>query len=355
MKNQILKIIWIVILLWIIVGITYAVNSHVRFKSPVLPWQGTSSGDYLINHNVWHDYLPQDRFSFTGCYYDIVYDNVTGLSWESGSWMYWTYYDAVNYCNSLNLCWYSGWSLPNYKELLSIVDYSRSRPAIDTNYFSNNYNNRYFTLTPALVSSSIGFVDSAVWTVDFWYWSSEPYSVTYDGINNNFAARCVLRGSGSSWPVYSALGSHSWSYVSDCRSGDQNFEFYDYYYGIVHDKVTDLYWTSSGSSYLSWTGALEYCDNLNYSYYWWSGSGWRLPDITELYSIANLCVADYNDSIFDTAYFNVYNDHYWSSTTNNIRGTSYSEKVALYRTWNIVEYPEYSDSGYSSAYVLCVR
>jgi hypothetical protein len=67
--------------------------------------------------------------------------------------------------NSARLCGADDWRLPNKNELVSIVDFSASNPAIDSDYFPNT------------ISSS--------------YWSSSPYA------NDNDNARIVYFNNGS--------------------------------------------------------------------------------------------------------------------------------------------------------------
>jgi hypothetical protein len=64
-----------------------------------------------------------------------VTDNVTGLVWQQGdaqndggglSWQ-----ASLEYCDTLSLAGHNDWRLPNVRELLSLVDFSRYSPAID--------------------------------------------------------------------------------------------------------------------------------------------------------------------------------------------------------------------------------
>ena len=109
---------------------------------------------------------------FTICSYAIfsrtngvVLDSRTGLQWQDdygdngglikeASWG-----DSVEYCKDLILNDKNDWRLPNIKELRSIVDYTRAKPAINISYFFN----------------------TAYGISDDWYWSSTtvPESKTY--------------------------------------------------------------------------------------------------------------------------------------------------------------------------------
>lgn len=86
-----------------------------------------------------------------------VTDLATGLMWVAdpseigGVWgtpgnpetMSW--YDAVTNCNNLSYAGYSDWRLPNAKELESLIDYSKSSPAIDSQKFPNAKNGGYWS------------------------------------------------------------------------------------------------------------------------------------------------------------------------------------------------------------------
>lgn len=56
---------------------------------------------------------------------------------------------------------YSGWRLPNVKELASLADAGCASPAIDSSAFPNTPSLRYWTSSPYLINSS------AAWTVGF--------------------------------------------------------------------------------------------------------------------------------------------------------------------------------------------
>ena len=119
--------------------------------------------------------------SFTDNGDGTVTDNVTVLMWEqSATHKICTYADAVSYCNNLTIGGYTDWKLPRDLELMSIVDYGKRTPAIDSTYFPGTYSTQYWTSSPMDSDSS------HTWTVDF-----------QDGYVNDFAlitdhrVRCV--------------------------------------------------------------------------------------------------------------------------------------------------------------------
>ena len=68
---------------------------------------------------------------------DVVVDTTTGRTWQRAvPATSYTWQEAQTYCGSLSLPGYpSGWRLPTRIELVSIVDYTKRDPAIDTVVF----------------------------------------------------------------------------------------------------------------------------------------------------------------------------------------------------------------------------
>lgn len=67
-----------------------------------------------------------------------VLDNRTGLRWErniTASSTKFTWIDAMTHCFFLNLSGLSGWRVPNFKELATLVDERHLAPAIDPTAF----------------------------------------------------------------------------------------------------------------------------------------------------------------------------------------------------------------------------
>lgn len=106
---------------------------------------------------------PAPRFTDEG---DCVTDNLTGLMWtkdgnlDGGK----TWQGALSYTSDVTACGYVDWRLPNSKELLSLIDRSRSDPALPTpnpflkvQYASGDF---YWT------STSYAFDPSKAWVVD---------------------------------------------------------------------------------------------------------------------------------------------------------------------------------------------
>lgn len=95
--------------------------------------------------------VPQNRFSLVGD--DMVADASTGLTWSRddvpGGRMDWS--AAKTACAAFRLGGHDDWRLPTVRELLTLVDYERHDPAIDTGFFACQ-SSWYWTSTPAAAS-----------------------------------------------------------------------------------------------------------------------------------------------------------------------------------------------------------
>lgn len=115
----------------------------------------------------------QTRFVFPSA--GLVKDQSTRLTWTqavgAGSWG-----SALAYCSGLG----AGWRLPTAKELLSIVDDSRTSPAINMTAFPNCPSEKFWTNT---VSSGD---TSKYWTINFTDGSSEVLATS-----SSARVRCI--------------------------------------------------------------------------------------------------------------------------------------------------------------------
>lgn len=100
-----------------------------------------------------------------------ITDNSTGLIWQKEfQKTTYTWKQARIYCRSLFLGRHFGWRLPTYNELLSIVSYDRTRPAIDTQYFPDT-DDHFWTSTVDILPEYLFF---SVSTINFDRGASGP-------------------------------------------------------------------------------------------------------------------------------------------------------------------------------------
>lgn len=123
---------------------------------------------------------PEGRYTFPTT--NTVYDTKTKLTWQRslGPATYWS--GAKPFCASLNLDG-TGWRLPTIKELITLIDPTRQRPAVDLDAFPD---------TPQMYAhawSSTPDVsdDFSAWALD--YQKGGIGSAGKDG--NSFNVRCV--------------------------------------------------------------------------------------------------------------------------------------------------------------------
>jgi len=143
------------------------------------------------------DYTATNSFacsmSFTDNEDGTITDNCTGLMWNkcsqglSGSnceigtatTTYWE--EAKGSCENSTSSNYSDWRLPNIKELVSIVDYGKSVPAIDPTYFPA-------TIPAGYYWSSTSYNLSTAWEI---YFSNGGTFNSVDKTSSGKYMRCV--------------------------------------------------------------------------------------------------------------------------------------------------------------------
>lgn len=88
-----------------------------------------------------------------------ITDKATGLMWvkepgaiggafgSAGNPSQMTWNNAIDECLALAYAGHNDWRLPNIKELISLVDYSKYFPTIDVAFFPNTQSNCYWTST----------------------------------------------------------------------------------------------------------------------------------------------------------------------------------------------------------------
>jgi fibronectin type 3 domain-containing protein len=222
------------------------------------------------------------ELSYTDNGDDTVTDNLTGLMWQKGvgTTITWQWGLANSYC--MNLVHGTGsladWRLPTIRQLETLMIYNTTSTdrAIDTSYFPMTVFGIYWSSTVATVDST------TAWLGDF-----QRGDLIMQSKVTPYYVRCV-------------------------RGQLPAPNFVDNGNGTVTDNVTGLLWEKGfSSSTMSWDAALLKCGAHTLGGY----NDWRLPNIRELFSIADR--SGYNPAI-DTTYFSYYgyaNTNLWSSTT----------------------------------------
>lgn len=184
-----------------------------------------------------------------------VLDNVTGLIWQQAAPATDFNFDSAKaYCRNLVLGDVSGWALPTRIELLSLVDATKSSPAINGTAFPGTVADYYWTSSPDYGNAAFA------WRVNFDDGAGETASSDKNG-----KARCVVRQPAAAGPRYT--------------TGDQT----------VTDNLTHLTWQQKlpGRSY-DQAQATSYCGLLSLGAF---TNNWRLPTKTELESLVDPTLA----------------------------------------------------------------
>jgi len=254
---------------------------------------------------------PQPSYQDNGD--GTVTDLNTGLVWQQGDGQNVTrrtWEDALDYCEGLTLAGHSDWRLSNRRELMSIVDYSRENPTIDTQRFSDCRSSNYWS------SSTSAFDTNEAWFVSFLSGIVFPHTkATY-----TYYVRCV-RGGPTPAP-----------------------SFHDNGNGTVSDSGTGLMWQQGDGQNVTrrtWEDALDYCEGLSLGEH----SDWRLPNVRELESIVD---SDHINPCINTTYFpDCRSSVYWSS----------SASTSLYATWDVYFWTGhvFDTNRTDQDYVRCVR
>ena len=156
-------------------------------------WTRTTLAEYtdnawlvLFDYSYVHAYLKSNslyvravrgaKSDDAGRYQDngdgTVTDMVTGLMWQQSVTSNKTWEQALAHCEGLDLGGYTDWRLPSAKELRSLVDTSRSNPAIDTTYFPDTPAAWFWTGT----TSAYKTYDA--WIVNFYFGDVDGHNKT---------------------------------------------------------------------------------------------------------------------------------------------------------------------------------
>ncbi len=240
-----------------------------------------------------------------------VTDLNTGLMWQkTPPAEHFSWNEAVNYAENLQLAGYDDWRMPTIKELYSLVAfYGNIRtmtPYINTDYFDFEY-----------PDTSRGYR-----IIDAQYWSSNKYvGTTMRGDKSAFGFN-FADGRIKAYPTGQKRGPTKRNYIR-CVRGPRGYgrnKFLDNGDGTITDLATGLMWqkTDSGKT-MNWEEALKYAENLKYAGF----DDWRLPNAKELQSIVDYTRApDATDPAHRSAaidpIFDITNTEswFWTGTTH---------------------------------------
>ncbi len=107
---------------------------------------------------------PATRFEVISTEPRIVRDNQTGLMWGPTLAETLTHKKAQQAVAELSTGGFTDWRLPTRAELLTLVDDTQFKPAIDTEAFSDTKSDWYWTSTPDASNP-----DDCAWVVAFGY------------------------------------------------------------------------------------------------------------------------------------------------------------------------------------------
>lgn len=141
-------------------------NWVINFSDANLGTLNQPQGNAINLRCVSGNQIP--AFSFVDLLDGTVRDQNTGLLWSQCSEgqgvgagcvnpsLDLDWFAALNACNNLNLAGRI-WRLPNANELLSIVNFNNSNPAINALFFPNTSNNNYWTSTTYELNPTFAF------------------------------------------------------------------------------------------------------------------------------------------------------------------------------------------------------
>jgi Protein of unknown function (DUF1566) len=258
-----------------------------------------------------------------------VQDKVTGLLWQKAidaTTQKLVWLDAKSYCAALPLAGHT-WRLPTRIELLSIVDFTRVGPAIDSKAFPGVPGSAYHWTSSPWVVSQIATKPQDSWIVNF-----------YEGLTSNAGARDSAQFARC---------------VSTTRSGPLPQHYTQLTGGEVRDNLTALTWVQATSPEThAAADALTYCQSLALN-----GHSFRLPSIKELSTLVdeNPPISAVSPAI-DKALFPDTKANGWYISSSKWAGPADKSSSGA---WAINYEDGFTDPGYTShftaGWVRCVR
>jgi hypothetical protein len=253
-----------------------------------------------------------------------VTDLNTGLMWQqTPDFTRYTYDEALEYVENLEIGGYDDWRLPSIKELYSlayfngeIIPEGESHPYIDTEYFDFEYDHLLFA---GQYWSSTTYIKNGVQNY-------EDHGSLLGGFGFNFADGHIKSYETGYYFDGTPISDDDGIMIPGCyvRAVRGTTDLYDMDYSdngdeTVTDNSTNLMWALNDSiETMDWVEALNYANESELAGY----SDWRLPNSKELESLVDYEKTDFpaiNTDFFNTTVteFESEEDSYyvWTSTT----------------------------------------
>ena len=280
-----------------------------------------------------------------------ITDSYTGLMWvkggnglgvNNGQPLCWN--KAINFCNNLVLCQdgtfttttfgtttcsehdgvrYHDWRLPNYKELVSIVNYgATSTLLINQNYFLGTKADEYWSSSAIKRSHKIFYVNFSTGQGERFYhydFDTPPYLYIRPVRGPIFPDTLPITGIPQSW-----ISGDDGDLQKGCNLNPIS------YGQTILDQCTNLMWATSTlgegcnkGQPLKWEEAIRYAANLDLAGY----QDWRLPNIQELMTIADIGNPETGEEC-SLLWLGPCRHNYWASTIINL-GENNEDKYYL--------------------------
>nr|WP_320120256.1 DUF1566 domain-containing protein [uncultured Marinifilum sp.] len=247
-----------------------------------------NSGDAFYGQDA--NYLKGEKMSYTDNGNETVTDNNTGLMWQQvPTSEEFTWQEAVDYCNELELGGYDDWRMPSCKELYSISDFGKGWPYIDTEYFNlasgevskdeQFWSSNYYVGVTVEGGSHAAFGVNHV-TGHIKAYAAEMIDGTGEGDGGAPDDSTPPPSDGNAAPSGNPLA----KYVRAVRGDDYGINDYtDNGDGTITDNASGLMWAQDDSEKLNWEDALAYCESAALAGY----TDWRMPNVKELQGIVD--------------------------------------------------------------------
>lgn len=249
----------------------------------------------------------------------LVQDKVTGLIWTKNSCptefpLNWQ--ESLAYIDEMNetaACGRSDWRMPNRRELRSLIDHSRRKPALPVGHpFEQVYLGWYWSSTTAVIAQPyawyVHFAGGRMFYGNkdgyYWLWPVCGQSAILAATGADFCydidgGRIACAGSGQDGALKMGAGWPTPRFVAETNG--------------VLDTLTGLTWqrlARLGKPDFSWQEALVAVADLARV----TGLPWRMPTINELESLVD--AAQHSPALVGDHPFSDVQSAYWSSTTS---------------------------------------